>query len=348
MTSDPDGSLEALASDNECAESSDPDVCAWNAIQLHKAKLSTSELQHMNQTDHNRGEPGIVSEIYTFGAPGTTATPMEDLARPDKTFQGLRAYTEDVVADANHDDGGASWGQYAFRHPLVATAVLRWASDSVYVAPAGRPDWPVAGIADWGLHSEKNYVDRLKAVTVNGESYRDYGPFRKASLMVHLAFNAYEYTLGDMRRAVSEYLPGWTIVHYASQWTEEAKDNIWLVQDGSTLECAVVFTGTRIDEGLGELGTSIKDYKTGYCGHTGVHAGYRDKLYWLTKGQWPALRPKLSKCSRVVATGHSLGGSLADIFAGCANTGNVGDVDFQRQMWYKGKAERMPEFQFQE
>ncbi|CAE8668901.1 unnamed protein product, partial [Polarella glacialis] len=117
-------------------------------------------------------------------------------------------------------------------------------------------------------------------------------------------------------------------------------DNIFIVQDRDTLDCVLVFEGAST---LAELGTPYKCYGTGYCGFKDVHAGYRDKLWWLMKYSMPKLRPKLEKCNQVTVTGHSLGGALADIFSACANSQRLNDPDHRQQMWHEGTPESMTE-----
>lgn len=352
----------ALSADDECAAGAgaEGENCGLNALQRRglknaaeaaavltngdEASAATGAAEEGGEEGQEVGVPGIVSEVYTFGAPGTSATPFLDLSRPDRVFQGLRAYTENLLGvhgESKQIDGGAIWGNY--KHPFIPTVVLHWARDSWYVPNAGKPDWPMQGglvYADWNLHHRQHYVDRLAHIMLEGQSASGRSPFPKALSMAYLAFEAYN-TQDGFKKIVRENLPGHRLVAHAVQDTIEAKDSVWLVQSNSDLGCSLVFTGTK---GAGELSTSLKQYETGYCGYPDVHAGYRDKVYWITKGMfWLKLRPKLAKCSRVDCAGHSLGGSLCDIFAACANSNRTWDVDYRRQMWTQGTPELMPE-----
>lgn len=333
-------SLNALGVDDEClvaegtGEGSAPDAtCSLHALQ-RRSGSDVIEPQY--------GQLGIVAAIYTFGAPATAEPAFPDLARADGIFQGLRLYTENVFhpGPGKQIDGAAIFDTYL--HPKVATAVLHWGEDSYYIPGAGKPEWPQIGgavYADWNLHKERNYVDRLSQVKVHGQNYADVGPFAKARMYAILAFKAYD-SIPNFKIRLAEKMPGWKLVAQETQNTLEALDKVWLVQDGSSLECALVFTGTTT---VAEFGTSITQSETGYCGFPDVHAGYRNKLYWVTKGLWPKMRPKLGKCSAVTCVGHSLGGSLCDIFAGCANSKRAADADYQRQMWTTVAPEAMPE-----
>jgi len=147
------------------------------------------------------------------------------------------------------------------------------------------------------------------------------------------------------KQAIAERLPGWKLVakevRESGSGTLYDSDPVMIVQQKSSLDCAVVFTGTN--NGGNEISTSTTDYTTGYCGYASVHAGYRNELWQITKVLWPRLRPKLAKCNRVICVGHSMGGSLCELFAGCANKKAVGDRDFEQQKWTKGTPEEMPE-----
>jgi len=357
----------ALAADDECAAGGGSGSCGLNALQLrsHKQALPGEvALASDSQPDVGKasGNPdalveldaagihasneslplGTVSAIYTFGAPSTSHPAFTDLARPDGVFQGLRCYTENIfgVADESRQvDGGAIFGTY--EHPKVAMAALHWQRDSSYVPGAGQPEEPkqkALVYADWGLHREHHYQDRLAHITLHGQSHVSRMPFAQAKLFATLAFGAYSEPT-EMREKIRMHLPGWRLVNHATQNTLEALDTVWIVQQESSKDCAIVFEGTS---GPSELSTSITQYATGYCGYPRVHVGYRNKLWWITQGIMPQLRPTLARCNRVTCTGHSLGGSLCDIFSACANSRRTGDPDFQQQMWTKETPQLMP------
>jgi hypothetical protein len=61
----------------------------------------------------------------------------------------------------------------------------------------------------------------------------------------------------------------------------------------------------------------------GYCGRRGVHVGVRDELRRITRDDQysDVIRPALETCHEVTCVGYSLGGSLCNLFAMCANGG---------------------------
>ena len=123
------------------------------------------------------------------------------------------------------------------------------------------------------------------------------------------------------------------------QDTLQAVDNLWLVQSEQTLNCVLVFEGTHSPQ---EFEVNLRPSLETYCGFDNVHGGYADKLFWLMKYTMPKLRPKLGKCKSVACTGHSLGGSLCEVFAACANSGRKGIHQFDAQDWTRTDTELMP------
>jgi len=333
----------ALKADDECEASSS--TCGFNALQLSRGVSSTKDSEEPPHHHHHHSL-GIVDEMYTFGAPGTAKPAFTNLASADGIFIGLRLYTENIFGvnrESSQVDGGAVFDDYL--HPEIGVVALHWKEDSTYVPGRGHPSWPIqsqpgkAIFMDWGLHKEKNYQDRLNAITVDKMSVNNQELFRKARLMVSLAFGAYSDT-PDMKAKARYGLPGWKVVAHEIQNTLEAKDSIWLVQEQDTMDCAFVFTGTST---FAELGTSIKSVGHPFCGFKEVHRGYQDKLYWLMKGLMPKLRPKMAQCNRMTCTGHSLGGSLCDVWSACANSKRTNDKHYKLQMWTKGVPQLMPE-----
>merc|ERR1711972_188334 len=143
-------------------------------------------------------------------------------------------------------------------------------------------------------------------------------PFLSAYDFVLFAYKSYDSTT-HTREQVAERLPSWKLVARETWITGSGasydEDPIAMFQDRNTLDCALVFTGTNY---LNEVWTSTRDL-------------------------FPRLRPKLSKCHEVSCVGHSLGGSLCEIFAACANSGRTSDPDYVQQTWEKNTPEVMEE-----
>eukprot|EP00931_Biecheleriopsis_adriatica_P068027 TRINITY_DN42070_c0_g1_i1.p1 TRINITY_DN42070_c0_g1~~TRINITY_DN42070_c0_g1_i1.p1 ORF type:complete len:477 (+),score=95.75 TRINITY_DN42070_c0_g1_i1:60-1490(+) len=298
------------------------------------------------------GIPGTVYAIYTYGGTGTAKTPLPDLSQASKNFRGLRTYTETIRAGSRSTDVGAIFD--GMEHPRVATLALHWQKDSEYWPGEGAPSLPKHGdetarAADISLHNMKNYFDRFAHLQLPNISHPLSQPrFAYAEKYAYLAWGAYETQKLwvsnkeiTMEEIIKRFVPGNRLVAQVQENTLEAVDNMYIVQDEQTLDCALVFEGTHT---FGEFFSNLKmsSKGTGYCGFSGVHDGYVGKIWWLMKYGMPKLRPSLKKCAKVSCTGHSLGGALCDIFAACANSGRTDNLQYKNQMWTKGTPELMP------
>lgn len=294
---------------------------------------------------------GTVVAMYTYGAPATAQPALTNLLRKDGCFGGLRMYNEDVLGPATIEvDAAAISNMYP--HAKMDLAVMHKAGDSTLV-PCRRGDDPVTQwpndnngdvFADWRLHWENDYTPRITDVHVHGKNVSTARRWEMAYITVLMAYKAYDSTANTIEQ-VHLRAPSWKLVARETRIQGSGalydEDPVALFQDSESLNCALVFTGTNnVDN---EIGTSTTSFGASYCGFAQVHEGYRNELFGIAQDLWPRIRPKLSKCSKVTCAGHSLGGSLCEIFAACANSQRVSDLDYQNQMWARGTPELMPE-----
>jgi len=338
----------AAASQSTCAAGS---ACASSedfgeAVHLlQQGRQSRSPKQR--RLDSNETLPlGVVHAMYTFGAPAASSPAFPNLQAKDGCFNGLRTFTENIMAGGGRQVDAASI-IIPYPHAKVAVLALHWNEDSFY-EPCRKEDytalkWPLGGVSLWDLHHEKHYAPRLKSVQLKGKPVASQEPFATANKMVTLAYKSYD-SVAHTKAEIAKSLPTWQLVEHRVYENFEGyydTDALMVVQEKETLECALVFTGT---DTFGEFGTSINQYFTGYCGFDKVHVGYRDELWTLTDATiWPRVTKKLSKCSKVTCVGHSLGGALCDVFSACANSHRVKDPDYQRLMWYQETPKLMSE-----
>ncbi|CAJ1431633.1 unnamed protein product [Effrenium voratum] len=295
------------------------------------------------------GQFGMVDDgIYTYGAPGTASTSLADLSHEDGCFAGLRVWTEDVLAPSLKQEDGAAISDQ-LNHPKVATLRLHEENvDSHYKPCPGEESEPFSKgnkFADWRLHWEPKYKPRLGNVTLMGQKMANQAPFNLAYGYNRIAYKQYDSTthakaqikerLGDSWNIVAR----WTLVQGAASMYDE--DPMMLVQDSATQKCVVAFAG--INNYGNELATATDVRTDDFCGFKGVHAGYRDELMRIVKTVWPKVQPLMGKCSHVACTGHSMGGSLCDLFSACANSGRVEDPDFKAISWIKETPAALPE-----
>lgn len=245
-----------------------------------------------------------------------------------------------------------------YPHAFTSSVVLHKGFDSYYTpcddGPIkGHPDWPhrKAQVYDeWRIHHEDNYQSRLDHITVNltdhlgrlskgGKDMSEVEPFKTARMFILFAFKSYDKA-GSKNHNLAVHAPGWSLVQREVYKTSMDTDPVLVLQQAETLDCALVFTGTNSGA---DLPASTTSYGTGFCGFEGVHKGYRDELSTITVALWKKVRPTLEQCNKVTCVGHSLGGALCELFAGCANSGHTTDPDFQALAWEKAKnPTRMP------
>mmetsp|Transcript_63946 Transcript_63946/g.113705 ORF Transcript_63946/g.113705 Transcript_63946/m.113705 type:complete len:633 (-) Transcript_63946:72-1970(-) len=303
-------------------------------------------LLHVNRVPRSK-DLGVVNRIYTFGAPATSTPAMPNKQAANGCFQGLRTYTENVIAGGTHEvDAASVFTQYP--HAKVAALALHWDENSFFAECADPDvqeafDWPKGGASHWEMHGEQHYRPRLGNVSVEGRDVLKEEPFATANKMMTLAYKSYD-TVSNVKAAIKEHLPGWRLVDrqvYENTDTYYDTDPIMLAQEESTLNCALVFTGT---DNFWELFTSTSQSPSDWCGFDQVHLGYRDEVRTILKhDSWNAIKAKLAKCNEVYCVGHSLGGAMCDVFSGCVNTQDVSNADFQSLMWHKEAPEFMPE-----
>jgi len=121
-----------------------------------------------------------------------------------------------------------------------------------------------------------------------------------------------------------------------------------LVQHPTSLNCVLVFRGTKSEASLEDnLLYSTEEHRS-FCGHD-VSPVVEAHLPQLVEA--PAyhfsVKPKMRKCSSIWATGHSLGGTCAESFIGCAHQklapGEKGYSDYSKIHWGDVETSRLNE-----
>jgi len=287
----------------------------------------------------------LVHGIYTFGAPATRLHALTNAATEDGCFPGLRNYNENLAGFGmiHQIDAGAMWNTYD--HAKINSAKLHWQSESYYYPCGdveghqedGHPAWPAHGVnsdgvivQEWRVHHEYTYRDRLWFLTINGTRRTFEEPFKSALLFINVAYRVYE-RLDLIEDGVHRLMPGWKVLHH-DVWRRRFIDTdpILLVQEQATQDCAMAFSGTN---SLADFPASIDSLPSHYCGFDHVHVGYVMKLRNVIRHLWENMRPKLQKCRKLFCAGHSMGGSLCELFSACANSRNTSDPDYQALAW---------------
>ena len=93
-------------------------------------------------------------------------------------------------------------------------------------------------------------------------------------------------------------------------------------QNPNYRKCIISFEGS---DDISDLTNFVgrNNNPTSYCGRKGIHSGVKDELWEITHDSQYAsiIKPALETCHEVSCVGHSLGGSLCNLFTMCANQG---------------------------
>lgn len=287
----------------------------------------------------------MVDEIYTFGAPGTASHTLRNAASEDQCFGGLRSYAENKIGwhgSLKMFDAGAFINRYD--HSAINSVCLFWRHDSEYApcgtvgAKYGHSRRPIHGWdrhQDWRLHHEYVYFDRLRFISYNDSHHGMEEPFRSAWKYIGLAYRVYEPIL-FIKDGIRRDLPGWSLIaHFVYRRHRRIfsdTDPVMLVQEDSTKDCVLSFCGTN---SVSELSSSALGRPTDFCGFEQVHSGWKNEVMNLARNVWGEMRPHLETCNRLICVGHSMGGSMCEVFSACVNSGNVTDPDYQTLIWRK-------------
>jgi len=147
----------------------------------------------------------------------------------------------------------------------------------------------------------------------------------------------------------------WRLVEWyrIDEVSTAGKDTVSLIQNDA-LDCVLTLQGTDDYYQRWENRSNYEMCKTRFCGFD-INVGYaRQFLQQIYSPRWSAVKEKLAHCRTVNVAGHSLGGSIATIFSGCANAGSrisdMGDsneiADFsERLRWNNAQnASKIPTF----
>lgn len=115
-------------------------------------------------------------------------------------------------------------------------------------------------------------------------------------------------------------------MHHASSFLSSTDyDGVVILKNDvsdSYRKCIISFEGS---DGIADLTefVGLNTMPTSYCGRSGIHSGVKNELWGITHDSQYAsiIKPALETCHEVTCVGHSLGGSLCNLFTMCANQG---------------------------
>lgn len=288
----------------------------------------------------SRIRAGTVDLLYTFGAPSTGKPAIKNPQSTDGCFPGLRLWSSnrgagdfgedevDIIPSLAHNLG--------YRHAYMDGVDLEVGEGKQYHKKCSEehttspPGWAKAY-----LHASKTYIEeasKLDALAMN---------------VSQIALKA-SYFHDEQEAARHASSSGWGLVQTAYNDDGATGDPqvAHLLQNPDNLECVITFQGKdSFQDWLTEDTAAPVDF----CGlDEEVHKGFRNHLRRLvrTDAFQSRIRPYLKGCAKVIATGHSLGGAMAELFAACLarapSRGAPGwDSDYQYLSWKVGDPTRM-------
>merc|ERR1712194_110666 len=214
-----------------------------------------------------------------------------------------------------------------FQHPYVEGVRVDLRRKKMFTEPCNdRIRTRPRGTGTFSLHSAEDY---RRTAAWFGEDFRNF---------TFVSMN-YSWKVEDAFVAADAPKYGWRLVGRARNSGAGAITSgpqvSNLFQKPGSLECIVTFKHTEsTPDWLSNLDARPVNFG---CPVSKVHAGFRDHMLRMVRDpSWQEnVRSKLSSCSSVIVAGNSLGGASAALFSGCANSGRVGDRDYETITWRK-------------
>jgi len=253
-----------------------------------------------------------VHSLVTFGAakPG-----LEALTNPatGNCFDGYRFVNQDTLTV---DPVPALLGTFA--HPKMISIKMNKKSQYwEYPCDDNRQFGPRAPRV--GLHNASLYASRVAGSNLSQET-------------IGVAVNGLAISyISDVEEVTAILESGWTLIGTS----HDGDDCAHLIQNEKS-ECILTFQGTNDKK---DWWTNIAFAAVPFCNlNTKIHNGFRSEVMRVVQqdGYVNTIKPKLSSCSKITVTGHSLGGAMASIFSACANNEAAAsdDENFTAIKWW--------------
>lgn len=315
------------------------------------------------------GEQGKISYLYAFGNPPGASPGFSNAASTDGCFQGLRvaaAKGEAWYLRQTVDPATIVTLPFGFKPSRIKQAKFilpvkdEFDANAIKWAECGE-EWqdPQPEFPDPFLHKRFGV-------------YTTYGTQFNFDDLVHTVLRvAINRSSSSNRSEVAGHVHafGWNYINAAQvdnpiSWVSDSLTH--LIQDPKTKSCMLVFRGSRSAR---DWIHNVQLVKTHFCGmtdedeecgalegectvrHKGgsfVHKGFKDHFMTMVGSkEWETnIRPYLSGCSEVISAGHSLGGTVASMFAACAakglKPGDFGYEDYENVTWTVGEPRLLP------
>lgn len=298
-----------------------------------------------------KGVPGRVTATFAMAAPGTAEPPLQNPGGDGPCFPGYRSWTVRKQWFGNEVDLATTvTGVLGYRHPMMSALELDLKKNVVKEFPCNPPNSETPNIPrglpkiihewEWYVAAQENTSTLLHKVGNIGVA------------------SSYTYDRAEAQAKVERF--GWNILGSAVDQGGDkyiGKQVSHLIQNPDTKDCILTFQGSSSAQ---DWAANLNVKRSHFCGFVGqtescdedtttcgvanagesfVHQGFRDALRAIVRNPdfQSDVRPKLSQCSNVYVTGHSLGGAQAELFTACANKGlKPGDYGYDEDYKYIG------------
>lgn len=283
-----------------------------------------------------RGQPAI-GGIFAYAAPGSAQPGLKNPRSSKGCFPGIRTAAVQMQWFGQEADTATTiTGVLGFRHPYMDFKLLDLKDpdnkNKLYTCDDEVPNQP-RGASKIALHASEGYANATQDLDLGWGNLLY--PLAKIGIPA-----SYDYNRTSAAALGKQY--GWPLIGSA---VAEAGENGYvgrqvshLFQKKRSKECILTFQGSSSME---DWKANLNIKKRPFCGFAPkdayiaedddtsvlgdgqslVHKGFIDALMLIVMdSDWQSdIRPKLSRCSQVYVTGHSLGGAQSELFGACVN-----------------------------
>ena len=338
-------------------------VYTYGAPSVIKPGTSASSTYMPGLRIYNQDETITTCSWYSFGCQSNVNEVKNvDFAAQLNVKEGYHHPNMDVLIVRNID-GKIEYTIRYCQKSIESESSIKSVAPGVApaLAPAPAPPypyqwWPNANLAT-SIISHNHYIGKHYEPRIQHIPYSIRGPALEYTSITYCFTKS---NFDDIRRCIGRYsqendlgLNGVRQMGYfpAAYMKQESStvgltdvDQVYILKnDNDGIEnrkCIIAFQGSSSIFDLSNFISSGKD-ETLYCGLLGVHSGVAKELSKLTRNtQYTTIiKPVLETCHDVTCVGHSLGGSLCNLFTMCANqkeiTGQNSWNDYQQLIWKK-------------
>jgi len=328
---------------------------AFSALSFIAALVAGSTAFRVKPKKRNQGRPAQIGGIFAIAAPGSAQPGLQN--PKGGCFPGIRwAAVKKQWFGQEADTATTITGIFGFKHPFMDFKLLDYKDPSgkskLYNCGRDVQDRP-KGLSKIALHNKDNYAAAMKDLDLGWA-----GVMHALSQIGNIeSYNKNLTAAGANARKLGWHLIGSAIAP-PGKGGYVGEQISHLFQKPESKECIVTFEGST---SFGDWRANLNLQKKPFCGYSKnnafiadddatdheemiqsgqsmVHKGFMDALMEIVKNSdWQTnIRAKFPSCSKVYATGHSLGGAQAELFGACINMAPQSGEDGYEHYKYMG------------